>query len=378
MKNLLSTALFLVCIFLSSLVFGQTKVAIYDEADILDAETSEQLKARLLTDSIFYDNTIDYSKKCSHHYAELFIKNDLYYVQIKDCKDNEIGIQCMGNRLHKMSSDLKSFLMSFYIKSILFQEEEEKMKEDVFVKNEHDSRYFFSPSAFNLRKGELYYNSIYFALHDIQYGFTDNFSLGMGTSIAGFPIYFTPKVSFKLNEKNRLAIGDMAILGTYGPSLFANLAYLTYTYGSSENNFSIGLGHFYTGNNDLSEEVISQPIYNLSALIQINNYIYFTTENYYIHNKTTRTAEHYDPLVGFDYEEDYVLSDNFIFGFSGFRIINKNKDVISWQFGLAYFIRFIEDMPYKYSSDEWDADYPDAISFPVPFISYTQKFGKKY
>ena len=357
--------------------YGQKKIAIADDVVILSEITDSLLTIRLQQKNLIYDNIIDYSDKCSHYYADIFSKNDLIYLNIKDCKDEQIGFECLGSNLENMDNELKSFILCFYINTIINGEARKEGVEPEMTKNEHDSRYFFSPSSFNLKKGELYYNSIYFAIHDIQYGFSDNFSIGMGTSVAGIPIYFTPKFSMKLNEKNRLAVGNMLILGTYGPKFTANLAYTTYTYGSSENNLSLSAGHFYTGNNDLADEIISQPIFNISAMFQLKNNVYFTTENYYLHNNTTLTAEKYDNNGNRIYE-DYTLSDNFIFGFSGFRIINKSKDVISWQFGLAYFIRFMEDMPYKYSTGGWDGDYPGNTNFPIPTISYTQKFGKKY
>ena len=46
--------------------------------------------------------------------------------------------------------------------------------------NPNDSRYLFAPSAFNLKKGEGYYQNTYLFINTFNYGITDNFSMGIG------------------------------------------------------------------------------------------------------------------------------------------------------------------------------------------------------
>ena len=136
--------------------YGQKKIAIADDVVILSEITDSLLTIRLQQKNLIYDNIIDYSDKCSHYYADIFSKNDLIYLNIKDCKDEQIGFECLGSNLENMDNELKSFILCFYINTIINGEARKEGVEPEMTKNEHDSRYFFSPSSFNLKKGELY------------------------------------------------------------------------------------------------------------------------------------------------------------------------------------------------------------------------------
>ena len=63
----------------------------------------------------------------------------------------------------------------------------------------------FSPTAFALDKREGYYNNIYWLLQ-FQYGLTNNFSIGGGTSILGLPTTLNAKI-FPGNDKITFASG---------------------------------------------------------------------------------------------------------------------------------------------------------------------------
>ena len=80
------------------------------------------------------------------------------------------------------------------------------------LSNYHVNRYVFSPSAFGLKKGDYYYNAYYFLMHDIQYGISENFSMGIGTTIAFVPIYFMPTYTKSINEKSAFAVGDLMMV----------------------------------------------------------------------------------------------------------------------------------------------------------------------
>jgi len=83
--------------------------------------------------------------------------------------------------------------------------------------NPNATRYLFSPSAFNLRRGEGYYQNTMLTLNSFNVGLTDNISIGGGfelistiisltasnsTGSTFAPIFFlTPKVGFRVNEK---------------------------------------------------------------------------------------------------------------------------------------------------------------------------------
>jgi hypothetical protein len=123
-----------------------------------------------------------------------------------------------------------------------------KLNKDGYFSNPHYSRYFFGPSAIPHPKGEVYWNNIWLEYNTIQYGVTDNFSVGMGgllfTSLSGYPTLLpNAKYSFKLNEKSHIAVGGlMLVINTSRKTSSASLPFVVYTYGDSEANISFGGG----------------------------------------------------------------------------------------------------------------------------------------
>ncbi len=123
-----------------------------------------------------------------------------------------------------------------------------KLNKDGYFSNPHYSRYFFGPSAIPHPKGEVYWNNIWLEYNTIQYGVTDNFSVGMGgllfTSLSGYPTLLpNAKYSFKLNEKSHIAVGGlMLVINTSSKTSSASLPFVVYTYGDSEVNISFGGG----------------------------------------------------------------------------------------------------------------------------------------
>ena len=53
---------------------------------------------------------------------------------------------------------------------------------EYFFPNLHDTRYFFAPTAFGLEEGEGYFNNVYYLFWQVQFGLTNELSVGGGTS----------------------------------------------------------------------------------------------------------------------------------------------------------------------------------------------------
>ncbi|NBO69186.1 hypothetical protein EBV26_01695 [bacterium] len=118
--------------------------------------------------------------------------------------------------------------------------------------NPNDSRYLFAPSAFNLKKGEGYYQNTYLFINSFNYGITDNFSMGLGFEFLSTfgslgngsfdPIFFvTPKYSTQVSENMRVGVGVLVgkitdNIGGFGVS------YGLVTFGNPEHNATLGLG----------------------------------------------------------------------------------------------------------------------------------------
>ena len=127
--------------------------------------------------------------------------------------------------------------------------------------NLHDSRYFFSPSAFGLEQGEGYYSHSYWLLWQAQWGITDQFSIGGGTSVFGMPTSVNAKYSLNIDKSLNSAIGWFYVGDLFGWSggdvgALVNMPYGVLTKGSRENNFSIGMGYNIAPNLDASERAV--------------------------------------------------------------------------------------------------------------------------
>ena len=122
------------------------------------------------------------------------------------------------------------------------------LNKDGTFSNPHYSRYLFGPSALPQTKGELYWNNVSFEYNTIQFGVTENLSMGVGgflfTSLSGYPTLLpNAKYSFKLNEKSHIAVGGlMLVINTSSKTSSASLPFVVYTYGDSEANISFGGG----------------------------------------------------------------------------------------------------------------------------------------
>jgi hypothetical protein len=115
---------------------------------------------------------------------------------------------------------------------------------EIIFHNLHDSRYFFSPSAFPLDQGEGYSMNAYSIYWAFQYGVTDNFSLGAGTSFLGLSS-LSAKYTVPSNTENlNIAFGWFWVGNPFfdeGKSII-NIPFAVSTWGDKETNVSLGFG----------------------------------------------------------------------------------------------------------------------------------------
>lgn len=192
--------------------------------------------------------------------------------------------------------------------------------------NLNDTRYFFGPSAIPIKKGKGYYQNIEVALNFVNYGITNNISIGGGFEFLsltqGYPVVFlTPKIGFKITEKFHLGGGVL-----YGSMLGENsrigLPYVVSTFGTAENNITFGGGVLVSG------EDVHAPTIMLSGTSRVNDNIALLTESY---------------LVIIDGTPMYL-------GIHGIRIISRKN---SFDIGLI----LVQE-----------------LGFPLPFIGYVRNF----
>jgi hypothetical protein len=384
---------FVLSFLLFSAASAQTKTLMLwdDSQDILSNKGENLLISKLTAENVDVVMTLDYKKRCDYIYTELTGDVNKVNLTIYDCNHKMLGTKSWLSKFYSLSEEERVTMLSYAIVEMIENptlantkpaEGDYRFTDDKFTVpfNHHTSRYFFAPSSYNLRRGELYYNTLYFATHDLQYGVTDHFSVGMGTTPMLLPFYVTPKYSFALNEKHSFSVGTLFFIGTWGTDFYGNLGYGTYTYGNQFNNVTLGLGHFYLGGNQVDQS-ISKLVINASAMARMSDYLYFVTENYYMGFKESATAYFgTEPSPWqYTYMEEFGLKNNYIAGMSGFRFINKMRNVSAWQFGLTYVIRTRQSLPDKYTGSNCYVDYNmgDWKRFVIPTISFVSKLGKR-
>ena len=125
---------------------------------------------------------------------------------------------------------------------------EENYKDgEYFFPNLHDTRYFFSPSAFGLKKGEGYYSNSYYSFWQFQWGITNNMSIGGGTFFV-FPTSVNLKYSWEIQENLNGAIGwfyvgDILNANNGEIGSILNMPYAVLTKGNKEHNITLGLSY---------------------------------------------------------------------------------------------------------------------------------------
>ncbi len=209
---------------------------------------------------------------------------------------------------------------------------------------------------------------------------SDNFSIGLGTSLIGLPIYLTPKLSIPVGKKSAFALGDMLIFGTYGTRAIGNLVYGNFSTGGPQGNVSFGAGYLATNESDITSKT-SSLVLNFSGMARVSPYIYLLTENYFFGLNTVQYAydDWYDEATGnwMYRNEEFIQRLGIWYGILGIRIISKNRDFVSWQFGLTYVMGVPGAVPDEYYN--WDTSGRDGVKLiAFPALSYTRKFGHKY
>ncbi len=144
----------------------------------------------------------------------------------------------------KLQDNRVVILPSYIIVSRSKVSTDNMIKGRVFIPNPHPSRYFYTPTALPMKKDEIYIQSIYLLTAQLQYGITDNWSLGIATTVAGIPMFISSKYSYKIKENHHIAIGGQVGNLTYiEPNTYLGIGFGCYTYGNAESNISVAAGY---------------------------------------------------------------------------------------------------------------------------------------
>lgn len=215
--------------------------------------------------------------------------SSVYLVQTNDGNEyTGILISDNGNEIILKTKNIGEIkILKSNMESMQLVSASEIKGDQIWTHTAQDARYFFAPNGYGLRKGEGYYQNTFLFFNQVSYGFTNNFTMGLGMiplflfAGAPTPVWLTPKVQFPL-IKDKLNIGGGALIGTIlgldteeGGSNSFGIAYGTITAGSRNSNISFGLGYGFAGG-----EWGNYPSINFSGMVRISERWYLVTENY--------------------------------------------------------------------------------------------------
>lgn len=147
--------------------------------------------------------------------------------------------------------------------------------------NPHTTRYFFGPSATQLKRGEGYYQNLLVSGNFVNVGITNHFSMGAGfefiSLVNGTPIGFlTPKFGVPISEHWSISTGALIVGGF---DLFSGaLPYAVSTYTYEEASVTFGAGIW----TDFDEFYTETPAFLISGTQRVTNSVALLTENYII------------------------------------------------------------------------------------------------
>ena len=149
--------------------------------------------------------------------------------------------------------------------------------------NPQSTRYFFAPNAIGIPKGTGYYQNTWVLFNNVNYGVSNNFSIGAGTvpvflfGAEALPIWLLPKFSVS-TPRETLHLAGGAVLGGVlgvGDSEGAGLLYGSATLGGRDHNVTLGLGYGFADGG-----FTDRPALNISGMTRVGRTTYLISENY--------------------------------------------------------------------------------------------------
>lgn len=169
------------------------------------------------------------------------------------------------------------------IKRMTLLDDARKQNDEYWHENPQSTRYLFAPNALGIKKGQGYYQNTWILFNNVNYGITNNFSIGAGMvpmflfGVSSTPFWIMPKLSIPV-ASDKLHFSAGALIGgvTGVDSGSGGLLYGTGTVGGADKNLSVGLGYAYGGG-----EISSTPVVNISGMYRTGKSIYLVSENYF-------------------------------------------------------------------------------------------------
>ncbi len=232
---------------------------------------------------------------------------------------------------------------------------------DTYYQDAAANKLLLMPLGFGMDRGEFHIADQELIIVSSSYGISEHFSLWGAISIPG--VLLNARFSFEPRKKTGISLGSF--VGTlFIPPSFIAMPYGIISFGSLNNNFTIGLGAPFIYSKEQGDEYESESEYmvfgGVSAIggkIVISQTASFITENWII------LARGYDRIAGLWW--DTVM---WFFPTVAFRIAGSR---FSWDIGITLPV-FLE---YSEETDGYRFLWPfvDNVPIPIPILGFTYR-----
>lgn len=199
-----------------------------------------------------------------------------------------------------------------------------------------------SSSAFPIPKGTVQYQNCAVLFNEVQVGMGNNVGISCGIVLPKF-LYIMPKYSIFIQRNQTFAIADLATFSVYSgskKSVWGNVVSGMYTYGTRQNNVSIGLGMLRS-----SELEGASMVNTFSGMLGLAPNLSVVAELWYNQRKQPICVSYSDWILnatGLDYDERKIkitrdLNRNTVCASLQFRLIRNTEPNSSWSFGVSSF-----------------------------------------
>ena len=240
---------------------------------------------------------------------------------VKSQDMREVKIQLTDGRM--------VIIPTYTIKKIQPIAKNQQVGSKIYYPNPHPSRYLYTPTAYPIKKGEGYFQSIYFLSLQFQYGLTDNFSAGVSTSIVGLPLTTTLKYSIKASDNLAFSLGAQAgNLSWASPKTYLGIGFANATLGHEEKHLtaSLGYGMISTVNTRDSWDMVNNQNIEINEGRDNNGRLILGLA------ANIRTGKN----VSFQTEFYFIPEEEILIGGPSWRIYNNKK--ATWDIGVWYVV----------------------------------------
>lgn len=232
---------------------------------------------------------------CFFSLQNTFAQQDLFIGQLVELQ-TEDGNSYVGKVLSLTDSNIsietdalgEISLSRASIKKVIYKNENAELDKNGFPIDYHNStHYFINQSGYSLKKGQSYYENVGVFFNSYSVGITDNFSLTAGLEIATLlfgqsapSLFVTPKFTIPFGEgAGGFSIGSTIFAVFVDDPLSVGVVQASATFGTRNNNFTIGSGLGFSFSDGIAESVVP---FNLSGMFRISKKLSFMSDNFII------------------------------------------------------------------------------------------------